>query len=107
MIAASGVLTPVAVALLIAGLLTAKLPLLIAALVVSVAAGAFLAGAIRARRAEFGSAAASDPAPVGTPPPFPPMAPSTSPSLPLPPLPPEPWPSQPLPPAGHDGIDVP
>jgi hypothetical protein len=73
-IAMSGVLTPVAVALLIVGLLTGSLPVIIGAVAASLAAGVFLVAAVRQRRAQFSAPAAEVSAPVDAVP-FPPMAP--------------------------------
>ena len=74
MIAWSGILTPLAVGLLIAGIVTGSLPIMIGAVAASVAASAFLIAAVRQRR--------SLPLPDAQPPPetvempFPPMAPT-------------------------------
>ena len=77
MILWSALLTLVAVALLIAGILTSNLAVMIGALAASVLAGLFLLAAVRQRRASL-PAASVLPAEVTAPEvssPFPPMAP--------------------------------
>jgi hypothetical protein len=75
-IALSGILTPLAVGLLIAGIVTGRLPIMIGAVAASVAASAFLYAAIRQRRA--------------LPPPEAPALPEESLDMPFPPMAPTP-----------------
>jgi hypothetical protein len=73
----SALLTPIAVALLIAGVVTSNLGVMIGALSTSVLAGLFLMAAVRRRRASV-PAAPAVPVDVALPDaatPFPPMAP--------------------------------
>lgn len=76
MIVASGVLTPVAVALLVVGLLTGSLPVMAGAVAASVTGAVCLVVAVRQRRAEFAAPAVSPASGVElAEQPFPPMAP--------------------------------
>jgi hypothetical protein len=88
-IALSGILTPLAVGLLIAGIVTGNLPIMIGAVVASLAASAFLYGAIRQRRA--------------VPPPEVPAPAEESLGMPFPPMAPTPPTQGPIDPAGPQG----
>ncbi|MCU1677361.1 MAG: hypothetical protein JWM93_2119 [Frankiales bacterium] len=77
MIVTSGVLTPVAVALLIVGMVSGSLPVLVGAVAASVAASGFLVAAVRQRRAEFAAPPSDEVSSPALDVPFPPMAPGT------------------------------
>ena len=78
MIALSAVLTVAAVGLLIAGIITGHLPVMIGAVVVSLAASGCLVAAIRQRRDETPTASVEEAVGDTTATPFPPMAPNQS-----------------------------
>ena len=78
MIALSAVLTVAAVGLLIAGIITGNLPILIGAVVASLAASGCLVAAIRQRRGEAPEVSVEGPVGETTAMPFPPMAPHQS-----------------------------
>ncbi|MEO7825770.1 MAG: hypothetical protein ABIR60_01405 [Allosphingosinicella sp.] len=75
MIVLSGVLTPVAVVLLIIGIWTSSMPALLGALAASVLAGVFLVAAVLQRRATAPLADENADLGPGVEPAFPPMAP--------------------------------
>ena len=78
MIASSAVFTVVAVGLLIAGIITGNLPIMIGAVVVSLAASGCLVAAIRQRRGDAPAASVEEAVGEATAMPFPPMAPTQS-----------------------------